>query len=82
MARFEQRVIPIQDLSLVAAAVPASDVDLPTGTRGLLIGIGGLLNVTINGNDYDGVPFLAGVTPGAWERVRTGGDASNVWAVL
>lgn len=81
MPRAEQFVLPAKDLTLVSSTAPASDIDLPANTRGLLVGVAGDLNVTINGNELDGVPFQAGVFPGAFTRVRTGGTAQNIWAI-
>lgn len=81
MPRFEQFVVPIQGLTLVATAVPSADLDLPAGTRGLVIGVAGTLNISIGGEDHDGVPFQAGLQPGFFTRVRSGGTAQNIWAI-
>ncbi len=81
MPRAEQLVLPIQGLTLVSAAAPSTDVDLPTHTRGLLIGVAGTLNITLQGQDHDGVPFQAGLMPGNFQAVRSGGTAQNIWAI-
>ena len=77
MPRAEQLVLPIAGLTQVAAA----PLTLPVGTRGLLVGTGGNMDVTIAGVAHTGVPFIAGVTPGFFESVESLGTAVNVWAV-
>ena len=54
--------------------------------RGLLIGTAGYLDVTMeDGSEALGLPFQAGINPGAFAVVQEstgGGAASNVWAIL
>lgn len=81
--RSEGQVAPIKDLFQVSdGSAITSDVTLPDNTRGLLVGGAAELNITINGTNYDAVPFLAGVTPGFWEKVRIGAPSVKIWAVL
>ena len=82
-ARSEQLVVPPVDFVLVSTAAPASDITLPEGCRGLLIGTAGTLNVTMqNGSQRNGLPFLQGQNPGFFATVRTGGTAANIWAII
>lgn len=84
--RAEALVIPPTDFVLVSTTAPTGSgtIDLPEGCRGLLVGTGGLLNVTINGQNRDGVPFPVGVMPGFFTAVRrdAGNTAANIWAVV
>lgn len=80
--RSEAQVRPPRGFVLVSAGIPSTDIVLPDGTRGLLIGSAGALNVTIDGVQLDGLPFQAGTNPGFFEVVRSGGAASNIWAIL
>lgn len=71
------------DFVQLYAGTPASIVDCPAGTRGLLLEAAGTLNVTMgNGVERDGLPLPAGITPGRFKTIRSGGTASNIWAVL
>ena len=77
------KVLPPSDFILVNAGVPDADVTLPPGCRGLLVGTGGSLNVTmVNGEQRNAVPFFAGQNPGFFRTVRSGGDAENIWAIV
>ncbi len=74
--------LPPQDFVQLHAAAPAAPVACPEGTRGLLVGTAGTLNVTMTGGvERTGVPFPAGFTPGFFTVVRAGGTAQNIWAV-
>lgn len=84
--RAESFVIPPVDFVLVSATTVAADTDLPANCRGILVGTAGFLNVTMqNGSAPNSMPFIEGLTPGFFTKVRisTGaGAASNVWAVV
>lgn len=81
MPRAEQFVLPPNDL--ISVSVPMSgETALPEGTRGLLVGTAGSLNVVINGTNRDGVPFVVGQNPGFFTALRPGGTASNLWAIV
>lgn len=70
------------DFELVAAGVPSGTTALSAYCRGLLVGVAGTLNITMaNGEERNGVPFQAGINPGRFSAVRTGGTAENVWQV-
>lgn len=57
--------------------------NVPDGTRALLVGTGGTLNVTtLNGINIDGLVVPAGYNPISVRRVRTGGTAADFWALL
>jgi hypothetical protein len=63
--------------------VPNSEKVLPPNTRGILLGTAGTLNVTMeNGSARLLVPFQAGINPGRFASIQTGGTGSNVWAVV
>lgn len=71
------------DFVLIAAGVPAGTTVLSDRCRGLLVGTAGSLNVTMrNGNVRTGVPFQAGVNPGQFASVQSGGTAENIWQVI
>ncbi len=71
------------DLVLVDAGVPSGTTVLNENCRGLLVGTAGSLNVTFaNGEQRNGVPFQAGINPGRFGEVRSGGTAENIWQVI
>jgi len=71
------------DFILVSAAAPLGTTVLSENCRGLLVGTAGSLNVTMqNGSVRTGVPFQAGVNPGRFAEVNSGGTAENIWQVL
>lgn len=84
--RAESQVTPPTDFVLVSTTAPTmgADITLPAGTRGLLVGTGGLLSVTLKSARRDGVPFPVGLMPGSFVTVHTdaGNTAANIWAVL
>lgn len=91
MSMSPQKSVAIpEDFVLVSATTVASDTTLSTLTarpiRGLLVGTAGYLDVTmLNGEERDGVPFQAGINPGAFKIVRESvavGAAANVWAIV
>ena len=84
MPRSEQFVVPPEDFVLVSAGEPNSDVALPEGCRGLLVGTAGALNVTMRrGGTRDSVPMVQGINPGFFSIVRTtAGGAANIWAIV
>ncbi len=63
--------------------VTKADSDLPNGVcRGLLVGTAGTANLgKVDGNNVADVPLQAGYNPIAVKQVRTGGTASNIWAL-
>lgn len=63
--------------------VTKADTDLPDGVcRGLLVGTGGTANLqTKDGTTRANVPLQAGYNPLVCKQVRTGGSASDIWAL-
>lgn len=85
MARPEQSIIPPRTFQLISTGVPAQQETLPDGTRGLLVGVAGNLNVTmINDDELNNLPLIVGLNPGFFKVIRTGATSSaqNIWAVL
>ena len=84
--RAESSVQPPVDLILVHATTPDEEVVLPANCRGLLVGTGGILNVTINGDAKTSLPFTAGINPGFFQSVQASdglsGPAANIWAIV
>lgn len=84
--RAEALIIPAVDFVLVSATAPTSAgvIPLPAGCRGLRVGTAGVLNVSINGEDRDGLPMFAGDNPGFFTAVRgdAANTAANIWAIL
>ncbi len=68
----------------VVLITPHDTVDnIPDGTRALLVGTGGTINVTtLAGNNHDGVPVPTGIVPLSLKRIRTGGTATDIWALV
>ena len=65
--------------------VTPSDNDLIEGgySRGLIIGTGGIINVTFpDGTEADGMPAPEGVFPFFVKKVRAGGTAADIWTVV
>ena len=85
MSSHEKDVTIPDSFTLISATTVGSDTALPTGTRGLLVGVGGYLDVTMaNGDQLDGLPLVPGLNPGKFAEVRTSTDtgaAQNVWAI-
>lgn len=67
------------------AVVPVTKADaaLPDGEcRSLLVGTAGTANITDgNGVNRANVPLQAGYNPIVCQQVRTGGTASDIWAL-
>lgn len=84
MAHYEQYVTPPRDFILVSSGAPASDVTLPANCRGLLVGGAGSLNVTMTetGENRNDLPFVQGQNPGFFSQVRSGGTATDIWAII
>ena len=63
--------------------VTKADADLPDGVaKGLLIGTAGTLNVkTENGNIRTALPVIAGYNNIRVSQVRTGGTATDIFAL-
>jgi hypothetical protein len=63
--------------------VTKADSDLPNGVcRGLLVGTAGTANlVEFDGTVRTAVPLQAGFNPLSVLQVRTGGTASDIWAL-
>lgn len=64
-------------------SVTKADADLPNGVcRGLLVGTAGTANLMDQeGNTRTSVPLQAGYNPLICLQVRTGGTASDIWAL-
>jgi hypothetical protein len=64
-------------------AVTKADADLPNGKcRGLLVGTAGTANLAdADINITTAVPLQAGYNPLVVRQVRTGGTASDIWAL-
>lgn len=67
----------------ICAPVTKADSDLPGGTcRGLLVGVAGTANIMDgSGEVRTNVPLQQGYNPIVCQQVRTGGDASGLWAL-
>jgi hypothetical protein len=64
----------------VPAAVPST---LPTNCRGLLVAAAGTVNVTMrNGQVRTSVPLIAGINPGEFASIQSGGTATGIYAVI
>jgi len=63
--------------------VTKADADLAGGTcRGLLVGTAGTANLQQqDGTTRSNVPLQAGYNPLSVKQVRTGGTASDIWAL-
>lgn len=63
--------------------VTKADEDIPRGIcRGLLVGTGGTANLMDGeGNVHANVPLQQGYNPIQVAQVRTGGTASDIWAL-
>jgi hypothetical protein len=70
---------PASDFVLVTKA----DADLPGGVcRGLLVGTAGTANLqTASGTTRTNVPLQQGFNPLRCKQVRTGGTATDIWAL-
>lgn len=69
--------------NLVLVTPHDTNENVPDGARALLIGSAGTLNLDLlDGTTVTGVPVQAGVFPVSVLRVRTGGTASNIWAMV
>ena len=64
-------------------AVTKADSNLPSGvTKALLVGTAGTANLMDeDGNTVTNVPLQAGYNPLRVSQVRTGGTASDIWAL-
>lgn len=66
------------------ALTTGMDVACPEGTRGLLVGVAGVQDVTMeNGEERDLVPLVAGINPGRFAAIRVDASntAENIWAI-
>lgn len=74
-----RQVVPASRIASVAKV----DSDLPNGTcRALLVGTPGACNLMdAEGNIHENVPLQLGYNPIAVKQIRTGGTASNIWAL-
>jgi len=65
------------------APVTKADADLPGGPcRGLLVGTAGTANLgEQDGTVRTNVPLVAGYNPLTVQQVRTGGTATDIWAL-
>jgi hypothetical protein len=63
--------------------VTKADADLPDGPcRSLLVGTAGTANIQqLDGTTRANVPLQQGYNPIACKQVRTGGTASDIWAL-
>lgn len=81
---FERYTAGLSSPARVLRSVTKNDAsDLPDGTcRALLVGSGGTANlVDAGGNELTGVPLQTGFNPVRIARVKTGGTASDIWAI-
>lgn len=70
----------------LATGVPSGTIAIPQTPypcRGLLVEVAGKIDVVMEtGTTLVGVPFVAGLNPGAFKSLAgTSNTASNVWAV-
>lgn len=80
MPRAETFVLPPFDFLPVASGAVLFDTTLPSNCRGLLIGTAGALNITMEGNNRDDVPFQVGQNPGFFQIVRAANGTAAVAA--
>lgn len=81
---FERYAAGLSSPARVLKPVTKDDLnDLADGTcRALLVGSGGSANlVDAGGNDLVAVPLQTGFNPVRISRVKTGGTASDIWAI-
>jgi len=81
---FERFTVGLSSPARTLKPVTKDDLtDLTDGTcRALLVGSGGTANlVDAGGNDLTGVPLQTGFNPMRVSRVKTGGTASDIWAI-
>lgn len=81
---FETRAVGLSSPARAVRPVTKDDgADLPDGTcRALLVGSGGTANlVDAAGNDLSGVPLQTGYNPVRVARFKTGGTATDIWAI-
>ncbi|MGB0084214.1 MAG: hypothetical protein WBP94_02415 [Rhodomicrobiaceae bacterium] len=69
--------------SRVVPITPDDDNDLPEGAcRALLVGTAGTADlIDASGAERTGVPLQQGYNPIGALRVKTGGSATNLWAL-
>ncbi|NJM33988.1 MAG: hypothetical protein HC850_03940 [Rhodomicrobium sp.] len=69
--------------SRIVPITPDDDSDLPEGTcRALLVGTAGTATlIDASGTERTGVPLQQGFNPIGVRRVKTGGTATNLWAL-
>lgn len=69
--------------SRIEPVTPDDDNDLPGGVcRALLVGAAGTVNlIDASGAERTGVPLQQGFNPIGVQRVKTGGGASDIWAL-
>jgi hypothetical protein len=74
-----RQVVPASRIALVTKA----NSDLPNGIcRALLVGTPGTCNLMdAEGNTHADVPLQLGYNPISVKQIRTGGLASNIWAL-
>lgn len=81
--RFKRMLSNLDSPSRYFVGVTKADADLPDGPcRALLVGSAGTANI----KDYEGnirtdVPLVAGYNPLSCKQIRTGGTATNIWAL-
>lgn len=64
-------------------AAATSEKTLPVNTRGLHVETAGTVNVTMkNGEARLLLPLQAGINPGLFLSIQSGGTAENIWAVI
>jgi len=82
--QFQSHTTGLSSPARVLKPVTKSDsTDLPDGTcRAILVGSGGTANIIdASGNDLAGVPLQTGFNPVRVSRVKTGGTATDIWAI-
>lgn len=82
MASYEKEVALPDDFVQLVSGTPSTTYECSARCRGLLIGVGGTINVTMrNGETRSGIPVQAGIIPGRFASVLTGGTVQNVWEI-
>lgn len=69
--------------SRIEPVTPDDDNDLAGGVcRALLVGTSGTANlIDASGSERTGVPLQQGFNPIGTRRIKTGGTATNIWAL-
>lgn len=81
MANYTGRIgRPFDWVEIVGSSPPAMDVELPHDTGALLIGLAGIINLTMKNGSEISMDLPIGIIPGSFATVRSGGTVCKVFA--